>query len=256
MRRIAKVIGFLILIFCIVQVATADISVGNIKISPSSDLVSGQTQVSVSFVINFIPSGGYTFDSGNSLQMSTDLDSATWSYLIIQDEVPQESSQTVIEVGPNVNINGWVLSYPSSRDLSMTVNMNGVAPQVSTSEEKTIIRVAELSSVGSVISGTEVEKTAMVLNPAQIEEVIASATIELNNLKAGIDSLAASGVDVTAAQAKYDQAQSDLQNAQISSDYARAQSYVSSAQTAISKLKALINQMTAQKAVDDANIPI
>lgn len=253
MRKIAKVIGFLILIFCIVQGATATIAVRNIDINPSSNLVSGQTQVSVSFVIDFASSGGYTFDSENTLQMSTDLDSATWSYVIIQDEV---ENPAILEIGPNVNINGWVLSYPSSRTISMRVNMNGVAPQVSTSEEKTVIEVAELSSVGSVISGTEVEKTALVLNPAQIDEVIASAIIELNNLKAGIDSLGASGVDVSAAQAKYAQAESDLQNAQISSDYARAQSYVSSAQTAIDEVKTLINQLTAQKAINDANAPV
>jgi hypothetical protein len=253
MRRIAKVIGFLILIFCIVQVSTATIAVRNIDINPSNNLVSGQTQVSVSFVIDFASSGGYTFDSENTLQMSTDLDSATWSYVIIQDEI---ENPAILEIGPNVNINGWVLSYPSSRTISMRVNMNGVAPQVSTSEEKTVIKVAELSSVGSVISGTEVEKTALVLNPAQIDEVIASAIIELNNLKGSIDSLGASGVDVSAAQAKYAQAESDLQNAQISSDYARAQSYVSSAQTAIDELKTLINQLTAQKAINDANTPV
>ena len=253
MRRIAKLIGFLILIFCIVQVSTAAIAVRNIDISPSSNLVSGQTQVSVSFVIDFASTGGYTFDSENTLQMSTDLDSATWSYIIIQDGI---ENPAVLEVGPNININGWVLSYPSSREISMRVNMNGVAPQVTTSEEKTVIRVAELSSVGSVISGTEVEKTAMVLNPAQIDEIISSSIIELNNLKASIDSLAASGVDVAAAQSKYAQAESDLQNAQISSDYARAQSYVSSAQTVIDELKTLINQLTAQKAINDANAPV
>jgi len=253
MRRIVQVIGFLVLIFCIVQAATAAIAVRNIDINPSGNLVSGQTQVSVSFVIDFASSGGYTFDSENTLQMSTDLDSATWSYVIIQDEV---ENPAILEIGPNVNINGWVLSYPSSRDISMRVNMNGVAPQVSTSEEKTIVRVAELSSVGSVISGTEVEKTALVLNPSQIEEVISSLIIELTNLKSSIDTLAASGVDVTAAQTKYQQAESDLQNAQISSDYARAQSYVSSAQTGIDELKTLVKQMSAQKAINDANAPV
>lgn len=253
MRRIGKIIGFLVLFLCLAQVASAGISVSTPSVSPSGNLVSGQTQASASFVINFVSSGGYTFDSENALQLSTDLDSATWSYVIIQDGV---ENPAVLEVGRNVNINGWVLSYPSSHELSMRVNMNGVAPQVTESAEKIIVRVAELSSVGSVISGTEVQRTAMVLNPSQIEEVISSLTIELGDMKTGIESLGASGVDVSAAQAKYTSAQSDLQNAQISSDYARAQSYVSSAESTMSELRTLIGQMTAQKAINDANAPV
>lgn len=253
MRQIGKVIGLFVVILCFVQVASAGILVSSPSISPSGDLVSGETQVSASFVINFVSSGGYTFDSENTLQLSTDLDSATWSYVIIQDDI---ENPAVTEVGPNVNINGWVLSYPSNRDISMRVNMNGVAPAVSTSEEKVIVQVAELSSMGTVIPGTKVERKAMVLNPSQIDEVIASATIELNNLKGSIESLAASGLDMTTAQQLYAQAESDLQNAKISSDYARAQSYLSSAQDNIAELKSLIEQMSAQKAIDDANAPV
>ncbi|HUU75605.1 MAG TPA: hypothetical protein VMW63_05900 [Methanoregulaceae archaeon] len=253
MSKTAKIIGVLTLIFCIVQIASANIAVGNIGISPSGDLVSGQTQVSVSFVIEFASSGGYTFDNENTLQMSTDLDSATWSYVIIQDGVENPAA---LEVGSNVNINGWVLSYPSNREISMRVNMNGMAPQVDTSEEKVVIGIAELSSRGSVISSSVVEKTALVLNPSQIDEVITSGKIELNSIRSSLDSLAAAGVDVSAAETKYSQAESNLQNAELSSDYARAQSYVSAAQTAINELTILLQQMQAQKAINDANVPV
>jgi len=61
------VIGILIVIISIVGIASATISVGNIVMSPSGDLVSGMTQSSATFKVNFASSGGYTFDSSNSL---------------------------------------------------------------------------------------------------------------------------------------------------------------------------------------------
>lgn len=178
MRRIGKIVGFLVLFLCLTQVASAGILVRDICISPGGNLVSGQTQVSGSFVIDLVPLGGYTFDEEHTLQLFTDLNSVTWSYVIIQDDI---ENPAILEVGQNVNINGWVLSYPSNHDISIRVNMNGIAPTVTRSEEKVMVRVAELSRMGTVISGTKVEKKAMVINPRPIDDKTRSPTSQRTN---------------------------------------------------------------------------
>ncbi|MEI6293236.1 MAG: hypothetical protein WCP36_06115, partial [Methanomicrobiales archaeon] len=74
----------LVILIAGITAASASISVKNIAITPTGDLVSGQTPpnpVTVSFVIEFDPSGGETFPSEETLTMSTDLDNGQWSYI-------------------------------------------------------------------------------------------------------------------------------------------------------------------------------
>ena len=115
MSRSLQVIGILIVFISIVGVASATISVGNIVISPSGDLVSGLTQSSATFKVNFGSSGGKTFESSNSLQMETELEDATWSYNIILDGVENPAKT---EAGPNIRLSrlGALVSL-RSRDI-------------------------------------------------------------------------------------------------------------------------------------------
>jgi len=117
----------IVLFLCLLVQGIAAISVGNIAITPSGSLISGQTQVRSTFIIEFPASGGKTFDDTNSLQLSSEMDNPTWTYSLVLDEVENPSKT---EVGQNVNINGWLLSYPAKRELSMKVTMEGTAPVV------------------------------------------------------------------------------------------------------------------------------
>jgi hypothetical protein len=253
MKGITKIIGILAIMFCCIQMVSATIAVQNMAINPSGDLISGQTKVTSSFIIDFVASGGTTFTSENTLQLSTELDNPKWSFVLVQDGV---ENPRPVEIGPNVNMNGWELSYPSSRELSMRVNLEGTAPVVTQSEEKTVVRVRELNSRGIVVPGTEIVKTAKVLNPQEIQGVISSAAADLNSLRKTLDDLTAQGVDVSTAEAKYNQASTALQNAEKTSDYSTAQTYVNNAKTLISEANVLVQQAQSQAAINRANIPI
>ena len=162
----------LIILIAGIAVASASISVKNIAITPTGDLVSGQTPpnpVTVSFVIDFNPTGGETFPSEQTLTMSTDLENGQWSYITSLDGNPNPA---VTANGRNLNINGWVLSYPSKRELSMRVTLNGEVPTVTASGNKTIIRVAELSGKSEAIAASEVVRERYVINPADKTKAI------------------------------------------------------------------------------------
>ncbi|MCE5297440.1 MAG: hypothetical protein MUE45_06935 [Methanoregulaceae archaeon] len=248
MSRPLQVIGILIILISIVGVASASISVGNIAMSPSGDLVSGQTQSSASFTVNFGSSGGYTFETTNSLQMETELADATWSYNVILDGIENPANT---EAGPNIRISGWELSYPSDRTISLKVKVAGTAPVVTDSTEKVILRVRELGS-GNTLVGTEVVKKKMVLNPAKIGETIQSESARMSSLRNELDQLAGSGIDLTTAEAKYGQANAYLQSAETATDTTRKQSDLSSAQKLLDEIEDMVLVMGAEHAISTA----
>jgi hypothetical protein len=248
MSRPLQVIGILIVLISIVGVASAAISVGNIAISPSGDLVSGQTKSSASFKVNFVSSGGYTFDSGNSLQMETDLTNATWTYNTILDGIENPSKT---EVGTNIRLSGWELSYPSNREISLNVKVAGTAPVVTNSTEKIIVKVREVGSSNALV-GTEVVKKKMVLNPATLTDTIQAESARMSSLRQELDMLAGSGIDLTTAEAKYGQAAAYLQSAQKSTDFSRKSSDLSSAKKLLDEVDGMVLVMGAQHAISAA----
>jgi hypothetical protein len=253
MSRSISLLATLLGIIALICIASATASVGNIQITPSGDLVSGQSRASASFIILLSSSGGYTFDNNHVLSMDTELDNPTWTYSIVMDGIENPSKT---EVGPNIHLSGWELSYPSDREISVKVKMEGTAPQVDVSKEQIVFRVRELDNRNAVVSGTEVVKKKMVLNPESIGENATSEAAALANLKERIDRLAAAGVDVSAAETKYSQADAYLRSAQSNSDYVKAQSDLTQAQNLINDLKSSVPVMEAQKSIADAESTI
>jgi len=242
-----------VLFLCLLVQGMAAISVGNIAITPSGSLISGQTHVRATFVIEFPASGGKTFDDENSLQLSSELDNPTWTYSLVLDGIENPSKT---EVGQNVNINGWLLSYPSKREISMKVTMEAIAPTVEGTSEKVVVAVRELDSRGKLITSSEVVKTALVINPAQIKGSIQQAKEELASLRSQIDAAMVPGLDFSAVEAKYSEAAAAIQSAESSSDYSRAQDSLIRASAAMEDARAALSEMTIQKTIDDADAKV
>lgn len=248
MNRYSKC--FLVLaLLCLFIQGVASVSVGNIVITPSSDLISGQTQVRATFTINFPSTGGYTFDDENTLQFSSEMNNPTWNYAIIKDGIENPSKT---EVGQNVNIHGFELSYKKA-EISMKVTMEAGAPTVTNSEEKIVFSVRELNSARAVIKSTEVMKKKMVINPSQIQSSISDSKNRLSALQGQIDQLAVSGLDVSPLQQFYNDANTAIQNAEKSSDITKTSQYVTTANNAISSAESLASELGIQKTINDAD---
>ncbi len=154
----------LLLIFTISSVSGA-ISVHNIVITPSGNLISGLNppqRVSGSLTIDFIPEGGLTFDSGNDLTFQSDLDNATWDYTLVIDG--NENPPTYVN-GKTVDIGGWLLSYSSRRTLALSANFSGDVPQMTTSGQKTLLSVKEINGGFDVNPSLDVTRVANVIVP-------------------------------------------------------------------------------------------
>jgi hypothetical protein len=154
----------LLLVLAVSSVSGA-ISVHKIVISPSGNLISGQTppqRVSGSLLVDFVPEGGLTFDSGNDLSFHTDLDNTTWDYTLVLDGNPN-SPQYVS--GKNLDLGGWLLSYPSRRGVGLSVNFSGDVPQVTASGQKTILAVKVVNGAFDVNPSLDVTRVANVILP-------------------------------------------------------------------------------------------
>jgi len=174
MARLKWYLCILIILILITQSVSGAINVKNMVITPSGDLVSGESppqQVKASFVVNFIPDGGMTFSSGNSLDMFTDLENARWSYATVLDG---NANPPLTDTGTSVDISGWVLSYPSRRDLAVMVNLTGEVPAVSATGKKTIVKVGVYNGGDEVYPGSAVIREANVILPGS--PVVTSAT--------------------------------------------------------------------------------
>jgi len=137
------------------QSPNSPIIVKNIAVTPIGDLVSGQTppnRVTASFIIDFNSADGETFSSDKTLILSTDMENAQWSYILLLDGNPNPA---LSGSGKNLNIVGWSLSYPSKRELSMRVSTTGTVPPVPKSDSMEVIRVYVQDKNGEIVPGSE-----------------------------------------------------------------------------------------------------
>ncbi len=236
------IIIVLSLIFCVH--AGSAFAVSSITVDPSGSLVPN-TPVIVSFKIDFSASGDETFASGNELQMVTDLDSPRWTYTLILDgvETPQPSNS-----GRVLAVSGWILSYPSSMEESMRVTVEGTAPTVQQTTNKTMIKIQEVDSHNNILTSTMVERTAVVVNIKEVQSKISEEESALQSYRSHIDEKSALGIDTSAAEAKYSEADQFIRTAKNlpSTQYTQAFNNLNSAQTAINDGEAALDRAWAE----------
>jgi hypothetical protein len=208
-------------------------------VNPSGDVTPG-TPVTVSLTIQFAGSGGYTFPSESTLDLLTDLDSPRWSAVLVLNDVdnPQQ-----LDNKKNVYLSGWVLSYPSSDvEENLRLTLDGIAPSVTTTTNKTLLQIQELDSRNNVVSGS----------------LITTRESELQLFRTHIDEKTALEVDTAAAEAKYSAARTAINDAKSkpSSQYAAAQVSLTNANTLIVEGEKLLNKASAEKDVADAQSTI
>ncbi|MEI6294296.1 MAG: FxLYD domain-containing protein [Methanomicrobiales archaeon] len=164
------------------QSPNSPIIVKNIAITPIGDLVSGQTppnRVTASFVIDFNSAGGETFPSDKTLILSTDMENAQWSYILLLDGNPNPA---LSGSGKNLNIVGWSLTYPSKRELSMRVSTTGTVPSVPKSDSMEVIRVYVQDENSEIVPGSEYinrkSYAKITTSPTQLDQQIKELVLQ------------------------------------------------------------------------------
>jgi hypothetical protein len=254
MKRMLIWTVLFIILFTIVQGVSA-YTVSQVSVNPSGDLAPG-TPVTVSFTIQFASTGGDTFPTESTLDLYTDLDNPKWSAVLALNNIDNPQP---LDNKKNVYLTGWVLSYPSSDvEENLRITLEGVAPTVTSTTNKTIIRIQELDSRNNVVSGSVVTVSRIIINIAQVTEMITARESDLQIFRTHIDERAALDIDTAAAEEKYSAARSAINDAKSrpSSEYSAAQASLTNAQNLITSGETLLDKASAEKAVMDAQTPI
>jgi len=236
-----------ILLFCIS--AASAFSVGTISIDPSGSLVPG-TPVTLSYKVDAVG-----FPSGDDLQFFTELENPKWTYTIAVNGIDNLRPSMG---GKTLTITGFELAYKTGDDVAVRVTLEGKAPTVTQTADKTIIRIQEMSSNGAVIASTKVERTAKVINTGEVSAAIAASNADLQTYRTHIDEKAVLGIDTSAADAKYNEAKQKIASAgaRPSTQYAEALDDLTAAHTSISDGEKALDKAWAVNEVTAAQIPI
>lgn len=237
----------LFLIVCIQAVSA--ISVESVTVDPSGSLTPG-TPVTVQFKID--ASG---FPSGGEIRLFTDLDNPKWTYTVIVNGV---ENIRPVEGGRTLAISGFELSYKPADEVSVRTTLEGVAPPVTQTSNKTIVRITEYDSNGKPQTSSQFERTAQVINTEQVAQTIASADAELEVYRTHIDEKAALGIDTAVAEVKYNEAQGKIDSARSrpSNEYAGALGDLTAATAAITDGETELDKAWAEYEVAAAQVPI
>jgi hypothetical protein len=247
LKQLILIVGLLALIVPAVSVAY---TVNSMTINPSSGSLTPQTPVSISFTVQE-PSGQ---TSTNDLLMNTALQSPEWSYII---NVNGNPTAPTAAASATVDISGFLLTYKSTDDVTVSVTLSGNVPTVTQTSNQTLLQIWEDDSNGNQV-GTPYTQSAQVVNTGDITTGIANANSQLSQLKTDIDEKSALGIDTSAAQAQYNTAQTQISRAQSdpTSQYADAMSAISSATSAISNGETLLDKSWAESEIATAQGPV
>ena len=247
-RTVLLVVCLLILFF---QPVTG-FSVTRLSIDPSGALTPG-TMVVASFNVGFNADSVETFPSGSDLILKTDLENPKWSYSLILDGV--EKPRKPIE-GQMLDLSGFELSYPAKVNESMRITLEGTVPVVDTTTNKTIIRFIEQDD--SCMNCPAIQFTALVVNMKDAPCCIEPIDVTLRKFRSHIDEDAQQGINTTATEEKFAEAQRNIDSARAhpATQYAEVLNDLNAAHTTISEGERLLDKAWAEKEVADAQIPI
>jgi len=142
---------------------SASYSIRDVTITPLSDSYPSGRSLTTSAALPIIPAGPTTFIEGYTLKLSTDLDQARWNVRVMVDG---RQAAVFEKSGSTLFINGYLLSYPVTRDVEVRVTLKGTVPPPGTGGTFSVLRVVELNNQGQVVPESEQILTRTIDVPA------------------------------------------------------------------------------------------
>ena len=248
MKGLLKGTVLVLLLICCIHAVSA-FSVGSMAIDPSGSLTPN-SPVTVTFKID-----ADDFASDSEIQIFTDLEKPKWTYTIIVNDV--ENLRPVFG-GRTLAISGFELSYKKSDTVAVRVSLEGLAPAVDKTTNKTLVRITEYDGNNKAITSTQVEKTALVINTGEVSSTIEASDADLQVFRTHIDEKAALGIDTSAAEAKYNEANQAINTARsrTSNQFSEASQDLNTAKTAMQDGETLLDKAWAEYEIAAAQVPI
>jgi len=237
--NISRWIILLLALVCVVQAASA-FDVKTATVNPASGDLEPSQEVTAHYVIayNMDPANS----DGESFDFSTGLRDPAWTFIVYRDGIPIYTTE---KTGYYPSLGSFELAYKDKVELD--VQLRGTVPKTSSGE----IEIVKLEHIKNKhVEGTPYRMTRKVVSAEQVGSSLSVQQQNLKTLKADIDARAADGVDVSAAQAKYDAASKALTSA-ASAAPSKAAEYIATATKNMDEAKPLLDKAWAEKEVSD-----
>jgi len=163
MKPSSLVILMFVLSCCLVLPCSANTSLQNVTTNPARDPYPSGISLTTSADLAIIPAGPTTFIEGYTLVLSTDLERALWDVRVMVDG---RQAAVFEKAGNTLFINGYLLSYPVTRDVAVRVTLAGTVPPPGTDGTFPVLRVIELNNQGQVVPDAEQIVTRTIDLPA------------------------------------------------------------------------------------------
>jgi hypothetical protein len=236
--NISRWIILLLALVCVVQAASA-FDVKTATVNPASGDLEPSQEVTAHYVIayNMDPANS----DGESFDFSTGLRDPAWTFIVYRDGIPIYTTE---KTGYYPSLGSFELAYKDKVELD--VQLRGTVPKTSSGE----LEVIKLEHARNKNVLDDYRMTRKVVSAEQVGSSLSVQQQNLKTLKADIDARAADGVDVSAAQAKYDAASKALTSA-ASAAPSKAAEYIASAIKNMDEAKPLLDKAWAEKEVSD-----
>ena len=247
--NIGRWIMVLLALVCVVQAASA-FEVTKEEIKPENSILEPGQEVNAHYVISYKMATTGTGEGerdDETFEFSTGLQKPTWDFKIRREGVPDIPFAT--RYGTYQTLLEFDLYYAG--DVKLDVQLRGTVPQTSSGE----VEVIKFEHLRNKYVEGEYHMTRKVVSTAQVETSLAIQQQRLKDLKADLDGKTEQGVDVSAAQGKYDSASQALTSA-ASAGPSQAAGYIATATKDIDEAKALLEKAWAEKEVADAGAAI
>ncbi|MCE5339111.1 MAG: hypothetical protein LLF90_10570 [Methanomicrobiaceae archaeon] len=241
--NISRWIILLLALVCVVQVASADFNVKTETINPASGALEPGQQVTAHYVLSYyMVTTGSNEGNDESFDFSTGLQNPSWDFTIYRDGV---AIYTTTKTGYYPTLTEFEIAYGKG-NIEMDIQLRGTVP-TGTSGKLEVIKIQHMRDKDVKDSYSKVRD---VVNPTQVQGSLSAQQQQLKDLKVDIDDKAAQGVDVSAAQAKYNAASQALTSA-ASAGPSQASGYLVTATKDMDEAKSLLDRAWAEKEVSN-----
>jgi len=240
---ISRWIILLLALVCAVQAVSA-FDVKTATVNPANgDLEAGQS-VTANYVV------GYSMDTGGpedeAFEFSTGLQNPSWVFIIYRDGIPIYTTE---KHGYYPKLGAFELAYKDRVELD--IQLRGTAPKAPSGEVE-IIKLEHIKNKNVV---DDYRMTRKVVSAEQVGSSLSVQQQNLKTLKADIDARAAEGVDISAAQEKYNVASQALTSA-ASAAPSKAAEHIATAVKAMDEAESLLDKAWAENEVANAGVAL
>jgi hypothetical protein len=138
----------ILVILALVMPVSATFQIQQSELNPSGIPLQPGSQQSVTAIIAIIPQGTTTFIIGNQLQLTTGLSVPQWDVQVMVNGIP---AAVIPAKGNTAFINGFLLSYPTSDDVSVSASVTGIVP--SGVSRVNLLEISQLNNAGQTVPG-------------------------------------------------------------------------------------------------------